>query len=99
LQYLPETDETEVGYLLGKTFWGKGIATSTALVSIAYGFKTMQLPRIVALVHPQNNASIRVIEKIGMKPVDRINLWDMDLMRYAVNKKEYAKHNRKKSIV
>ncbi len=99
LQYLPETNETEVGYLLGKEFWGKGIATSTSVVSLAYGFKTLRLPRIVALVHPENHASIHVIDKLGMHPVDRINLWNMDLIRYALNKKEYARHNRKKPTV
>lgn len=98
LQYLPETNETEVGYLLGKAYWGKGLASSTARVSVAYGFRTLRLPRIVALVHPDNNASIHVIKKLGMQPVDRITLWDMQLIRFAVNKKEYAKHNRKKSI-
>lgn len=84
LQYLPETDQTEVGYLLGKKYWGKGIATATSQISLTYGFETIGLEKIIALVHPENQASIRVIEKQGMEMVDRIQLWGMDLDRYAI---------------
>lgn len=82
LQYLPELDETEVGFLLDKPFWGKGYATEAALASIQFGFEHFDLDHIIALVHPENIASRRVIEKCGMKYVDTLPLWGIELMRY-----------------
>ena len=38
LQYLPELDETEVGFLLDRPWWGKGYATEAAQASIKFGF-------------------------------------------------------------
>ncbi len=56
----------EIAYLLDKPYWGKGIATSIALETLRYGTENLGLEKIVALAYPQNIASIRVIEKIGL---------------------------------
>jgi ribosomal-protein-alanine N-acetyltransferase len=86
LQYLPELDETEVGFLLGPLFWGKGYATEAALASIRFGFEQFNLDHIIALVHPDNLASRRVIEKCGMTYVETLSLWDMQLMRHRIDR-------------
>ena len=87
LQYLPELDEVEVGYLLDKPFWGKGFATEAARESIRDGFERCGLDHIIALVHPDNNASRRVIDKCGMTYVETIHLWGIDLMRHRIDSK------------
>jgi ribosomal-protein-alanine N-acetyltransferase len=84
LEYLTELDEVEVAYLLSHEVWGKGYATEAARAAVGYGFDEMKLPAIVGLVHPENAASIRVLEKCGMSLVDQIRLWDADLLRYRV---------------
>jgi RimJ/RimL family protein N-acetyltransferase len=89
LQHLPETGETEIGYLLGKRFWGNGIASASADVSLRYGFTTVGLEKIIALVHPENHSSIEVIKKLAMKLCDRIHLWGMDLDRYCITSRKY----------
>jgi ribosomal-protein-alanine N-acetyltransferase len=89
LQYLPELEETEVGFLLDRPFWGKGYGTQAALASLRLGFDGFQLDHIVALVHPENRASQRVIEKCGMYYVDSLELWGMELMRYRINKEDF----------
>jgi ribosomal-protein-alanine N-acetyltransferase len=89
LQYLPELEETEVGFLLDRPFWGKGYATEAALASLRFGFKHFQLDHIIALVHPDNGASQRVIEKCGMKYVDILALWGIDLMRFRIDKETF----------
>lgn len=83
LQYLPELEETEVGFLLDKPFWGQGYATQAALASLEFGFTHFDLDHIIALVHPENLASRRVIEKCGMNYVDTLRLWGIELMRYS----------------
>jgi ribosomal-protein-alanine N-acetyltransferase len=82
LTFLPETGETEVAYCLGKPHWGKGFATEAAMASLHFGFETWALPRIIGLVHPENRASIHVLEKLGMSFIDRSCYFGMDLLRY-----------------
>jgi ribosomal-protein-alanine N-acetyltransferase len=86
LQYLPETKEVEVGYLLGKQFWGKGYATEGARVGLDYGFKTLKLERIVGIVHPENVASQRVLEKLGMTLTGPAHYFGMDCYHYSVER-------------
>jgi len=82
LQFIPELNETEVGYLLDKPYWGKGFATEAALASIQFGFEQHMLDHIIGLVHPENIASRRVIEKCGMTYEETVHIWDIDMMRH-----------------
>jgi ribosomal-protein-alanine N-acetyltransferase len=84
LEFLPEMNEAEVAYLLGKDYWGQGLATEAALASVQYGFKTLGLPRLVGIVHVDNLASQRVMEKLGMSFFDQANLWGMECYRYSM---------------
>ena len=87
LQFLPELNETEVGYLLDKSYWGKGLATEAASASIQFGFENFALDQIIALAHPKNIGSRRVIEKCNMTYIETIYLWKMDLMRHILMSK------------
>src|SRR5262245_3993919 len=60
-------EEVEIAYLLDREYWGKGLATEAAEAIIKHGSAKYGFRRIVAVIHPQNVASIRVAEKIGMK--------------------------------
>lgn len=88
LQYLPELDETEVGFLLSPSHWGKGYATEAARASLQFGFERLNLDHIVALVHPDNRASRRVIQKCGMTYLETLHLWGIDLMRHRLDHPE-----------
>lgn len=89
LQYLPELDETEVGFLLDRQFWGKGFATEAARASLQFGFEQVNLGQIIALVHPENIASQRVIEKCGMAYQETLQLWGIELMRFVLPKSNH----------
>ncbi|NJN44853.1 MAG: GNAT family N-acetyltransferase, partial [Anaerolineae bacterium] len=65
LQYLPDTDEIEVGFLLSKAYWGKGLATEGTIASLQYGFDELKIDSIVGIVHPKNIASQKVLKKAG----------------------------------
>jgi RimJ/RimL family protein N-acetyltransferase len=67
LKYHPENDETELGFRLKREFWNRGYATEAALASLRYGFNELALPTIFGRVIKGNTASIRVLEKIGMR--------------------------------
>ncbi len=64
---IEKTDVIEVGYTLGKRFWGKGYATEAAREVLRYGFHVKEMTEIVAVAFPQNTASLRVMEKLGMR--------------------------------
>jgi RimJ/RimL family protein N-acetyltransferase len=70
LFYFPDIagrPEIEIGYRLARRFWGQGYATEAVTAVRDYGFGTLCLPRLIALIDPQNVASIRVAEKAGMR--------------------------------
>lgn len=58
--------EVEVAYLIDKAYWGQGLGTEAAGAIRDYGFERLRLTRLICLVDPENLASIRVAEKIGM---------------------------------
>ena len=64
---IPESDGVEIAYRLPFDCWGRGYATEMATVVLQHGFGTLGLERIVGLTWPENTASQRVLEKIGMQ--------------------------------
>ena len=57
----------EIGWVLNKGHHGQGYATEAALALLRYGFETLALHRIIATCQPENTASARVMEKLGMR--------------------------------
>ena len=62
-----EENQWEIGYILKSEEWGKGYATEIAGKLVEFGFNEMQLKNVFATVDTDNFASIRILEKIGMK--------------------------------
>jgi RimJ/RimL family protein N-acetyltransferase len=58
----------EIGYRYLPKAWGRGIATEAATRLLDHGFRELALDPIVAVSHPENRASHRVLEKIGLAP-------------------------------
>jgi [ribosomal protein S5]-alanine N-acetyltransferase len=69
LKYREQLKEIDLGYRFLKESWGKGYATEAAYGSIKYGFEKLNMRRIVGRAEPGNIASIRVLEKCGMRYV------------------------------
>ena len=58
--------KADMGYWIKKDLWGQGFATEAALGAIKFGFQKLGINKIYATSAPENLASIRVLEKIGM---------------------------------
>jgi ribosomal-protein-alanine N-acetyltransferase len=86
LNVLPETDEVELKYLLAKDFWGRGLATEASRASMNYALTDTTLDTIIGLVHPENIASQRVLEKVGMSFLDHKEYFGMDCLRYMIHR-------------
>ena len=61
----------EFAWSIWRAHWGKGYATEAAAALKSYAFEVMALPRIVAIADVPNLASIRIMQKIGMR-FDRV---------------------------
>ena len=62
-----EKHKAEIGYWLGKKYWGKGIMTEAVKVITNFGFNKLKLKRLYAPIFPKNKASRRVLEKNNYK--------------------------------
>jgi len=63
---LPFCPAIEIGWRLGKAFWGKGLAPEGARAVLAYAFSHAGLKEVVSFTATVNTPSCRVMEKIGM---------------------------------
>jgi ribosomal-protein-alanine N-acetyltransferase len=68
----PEHLDASIGYSLVRAHWGHGYATEVARGLIRFGFETLGMHRIWAIVEPENAASARVLEKAGMQREGRL---------------------------
>ena len=82
IKYLPEIDLPEVGYRYLKEYWGKGIGTEAANVCVDFARTDLKIEKLIALIIPENIASIRVAEKLGMTKGPLIHIYDEDAFQY-----------------
>lgn len=57
----------EIGWVMNPAYHNHGYASEAALALLDHGFNKMKLHRIIATCQPENIASYRVMEKIGMR--------------------------------
>ena len=84
LKYLEEVGEVDVAYRLQRASWGQGLATEAALASVRYGFADLGLKRIIGLAMPENIASVRVLEKIGLRQAGTVTFWGRQFSKYMI---------------
>jgi RimJ/RimL family protein N-acetyltransferase len=91
LKFLPELQEVDIGYRLLSEHWGKGIATEASRPAIAYGFKVLQLERIIGLVDPENVASVNVLKKLGLNFIGTIDQHSKPTDKYAIDRRAFVR--------
>ena len=64
---VPNGGDVEVAYRLARSAWGQGIATESAAALVAHALGPLGLPRVVAVTYPANQASQRVLDKLGFE--------------------------------
>ncbi|MFZ2112632.1 MAG: GNAT family N-acetyltransferase [Solirubrobacteraceae bacterium] len=69
LRYWPQFREIEAGWLLRREAWGHGYATEAVRACVDWGFATLPVPYITAMIHPENTRSTRVAQRLGFEPV------------------------------
>lgn len=64
---LEKEHKAELGYWLGRKYWGNGIMTEVVSLAVGYAFDEFNLRRVYAYVFSCNPASKRVLEKVGFE--------------------------------
>jgi len=82
--WLPGLADFEIGWWLARRFWGQGLATEAARIALNDGFERARLVRLVSIAHPQNAASFRVMEKIGMIRETEFEFHGQPVIQYGI---------------
>jgi len=70
-EFLPQIlSAVEIGWRLGRQFWGLGLATEAARAALAFGFEQCNLDRVVSIYQPDNVASGNIMRKLGMRLIE-----------------------------
>jgi RimJ/RimL family protein N-acetyltransferase len=80
-------EDVDIGYAFLPRFWGKGYAIEAARAVQDYAKDVVGLKRLVAIVDPLNEGSIRVLEKLGLRyeKMVRLSADDIDLKFFAID--------------
>jgi RimJ/RimL family protein N-acetyltransferase len=60
-------DDVDIGFAFLQEFWSQGYARESAAAVMHYGWTTLRLQRIVAITKPTNQASMTLLEKLGLR--------------------------------
>lgn len=92
LAQLDHTDEIELAYGFAHSHWGQGFATEAARACLAFGFEALDLEQIVAIVVPENKASQRVLEKLGMQYVRDASFYHLNVRYFRLTQAEFRQN-------
>ena len=76
--------EIEIGYMLAKEYWRKGLATEAAIAIKNYGFEKIGCNRLIALIDHGNIASQKVALKTGLTYEKDVQMWGKNVRLYAI---------------
>ncbi|HET8619283.1 MAG TPA: GNAT family N-acetyltransferase [Acidimicrobiales bacterium] len=76
--------QLEVGWTLGRAWWGRGYATEVGRAMLALAWESLSPPWMCSIIHPDNAASQAVAERLGGRPVESRTLrgFPVDVWRY-----------------
>jgi len=90
LAKLERNADVEVLYAFTPAAWGKGYAREATRAALAFGFENARLSRIIAFVVPENTASSRVLEAVGLRAIGQTSYNDFPVLGYAITAEEWA---------
>lgn len=70
--FVHNTSQIEIGYVLSREYWGKGIATEVCKAITQYSFTNTNTKEVVAITDISNSGSQNVLQKAGFKRLDNL---------------------------
>jgi RimJ/RimL family protein N-acetyltransferase len=80
----------ELAWALARRWWGYGYATEGARAALAHAFTAWEKGRVISLIHLENQASIRVAERVGERLQGRIQHFGREMLCYGIDRESYA---------
>lgn len=88
MQAVHGEDVPEVGYLIHRPFWRRGLASEAALAVRDWAFGVRGYPRVISLIRPENLPSQGVARKLGMTPETRIQFFELEHIVFSVRRED-----------
>ncbi len=85
-----DNPDPEIGWWLARRYWGRGLATEAARAALRDALERARLDRIVSIARPENTASIRIMEKLGLERDSEFESDGVRLLRYRIDRTRYA---------
>jgi len=76
----------EIGWTLAREAWGKGYATEGARRALDHAFNDLDKDHVISLIHPENQNSIKVAERLGEKLEGQTELLGHDVLIYGIDR-------------
>ncbi|MES9834776.1 MAG: GNAT family N-acetyltransferase [Candidatus Thiodiazotropha sp. DIVDIV] len=83
-EVIDEVEQINLGYRLAKKFWNLGLATEAVKGVLDYAFGQKSLATVVAVIEPENMASLRVVEKAGFSDFTNSVFHDRSVRLYTM---------------
>lgn len=97
LPHWPGPDKVEVGWVLHREFWGRGLATEGGRAGLRHGFETVGLERIISATMATNATSRRVMAKCGLRFQGELPMAGTTVAWYAIEQAEWRARQRQSS--
>jgi RimJ/RimL family protein N-acetyltransferase len=88
-----DAPDPEIGWWLARRWWGQGLATEAARTALQHAFEQAGLDRIISVARPENTASTRIMEKIGLTRECEFENEGLRLVRYAIDRARWMLTN------
>src|SRR5262245_43566157 len=85
-QHVDEVAEDEVGYLIARPHWRKGLATEAALGTRDHAFGALGKGRVISLIRPANLPSQGAARKLGMTVEKTTCCWDLEHLVFSLRR-------------
>jgi RimJ/RimL family protein N-acetyltransferase len=90
---LEDSGLLEIGYRYVRGAWGRGVGTEAARIVLDHGFRSLGIDPIVAVAHPDNRASRRVLEKIGLRSEGLAHHYGQPLAFFRLSRADYLREH------
>lgn len=76
----------EVGWKLARDAWGKGYATEAGRAAMEWAWRSLDAPELISIIQPGNAASIRVAERLEMRPLRETTFKGQDVVIFGIDR-------------
>lgn len=84
-----DAPDPEIGWWLTRSHWGRGLAIEAAVLALRDAFERARLERLISVARPDNTASRRIMEKLGLEFEGEFESQSVTMVRYAIDRTRY----------